>query len=60
MSGKLSFDATKLVGNINSIIEAISAEKPAGTKGAFIRSCTVSSTMGVGVRVVVKEKQELK
>jgi large subunit ribosomal protein L1 len=28
MSGKLSFDANKLVGNINSIIEAISAEKP--------------------------------
>jgi len=56
MSGKLSFDANKLVGNINSIIEAISAEKPAGTKGAFIRSCTVSSTMGVGVRVVVKKE----
>ena len=55
LCGKHSFDADKLIGNINAIVEAIKAERPAGTKGAFIRSLTVSSTMGVGVRVLVKD-----
>ena len=57
MCGKRSFEADKLVGNINAIIDAVRAERPAGAKGAFIRSLTVSSTMGVGVRVVVKEAE---
>lgn len=58
LCGKKSFDADKLVGNINAIVDAIRAERPAGTKGAFIRSLTVSSTMGVGVRVLVKDAAE--
>ena len=57
MCGKRSFDADKLVGNINTIVDAVKAERPAGAKGAFIRSMTVSSTMGVGVRVLVKEAE---
>ena len=55
LCGKLSFEAPRLVGNISAVVDAIRAEKPAGTKGAFVRTCTVSSTMGVGVRVAVKE-----
>ena len=58
MCGKRSFDADKLVGNINTIVDAVRAERPAGAKGTFIRSLTVSSTMGVGVRVLVKEAVE--
>jgi len=58
MCGKRSFDADKLVGNINTIVDAVKAERPAGAKGTFIRSLTVSSTMGVGVRVLVKEAVE--
>jgi len=57
LCGKRSFDADKLVGNISTIIEAIKAERPAGAKGAFIRSLTVCSTMGVGVRVLVKDAE---
>lgn len=57
LCGKLSFEAPKLVGNIQAVIEAIQAEKPAGTKGAFIRSCTVSSTMGVGVRITLAAQE---
>ena len=56
--GKLSFEATRLLGNIHAIVEAIQAEKPAGTKGAFVRSCTLSSTMGVGVRVALAVAKE--
>jgi large subunit ribosomal protein L1 len=55
MCGKRSFDAEKLIGNIHAVLEAIRAERPAGAKGAFLRSCTLSSTMGVGVKVDIKE-----
>jgi large subunit ribosomal protein L1 len=53
--GKRSFDADKLVENANALIDAVKAERPAAAKGAFIRTCTVSSTMGVGIRVIIKD-----
>jgi len=55
VAGKRSFDGAKLVDNVNAIIEAVRHERPSSAKGVFIRSCTISSTMGVGVRVIVKE-----
>jgi large subunit ribosomal protein L1 len=55
--GKRSFEAQKLVENIQTILEALQAERPAGAKGAFIRSCTISSTMGVGVPVLLVNKE---
>ena len=51
--GKLSFNAGKLVENANAILTAVKAQRPAGVKGVYIRNCTVSSTMGVGIRVNV-------
>lgn len=56
--GKRSFDANKLCENIRTVVAAVRAERPAAAKGAFIRTLTVSSTMGVGVRVLVKESVE--
>jgi len=53
--GRLSFDAGKLVDNANAVIDAIKAERPAAAKGEYIKKCTVSATMGVGVRIEVKE-----
>ena len=53
--GKLSFDADKLVENANVIINAIRAERPSSTKGVYIRKLAVSSTMGVPVKVAIKE-----
>lgn len=58
LCGKRSFDADKLVNNINMIVDAVKAERPAGAKGTFIRSLTVSSTMGVGVGVLVSDAVE--
>ena len=55
VAGKRSFDDAKLVDNINAIIEAVRHERPSSAKGLFVRSCTISSTMGVGVRVIIKE-----
>lgn len=51
IAGKRSFDAAKLVENIKAIVAAVQAAKPAAVKGVFIKSMTVSSTMGVGVPV---------
>ena len=52
VAGKLSFDADKLEGNINAILAAVAAERPASAKGVFIKSVTICSTMGVGVSVI--------
>ena len=53
IAGKRSFDADKLVQNIKAIVAAVQAAKPATVKGVFIKSMSVSSTMGIGVPVQV-------
>jgi large subunit ribosomal protein L1 len=55
--GKRSFEVKKLVENAEAIITAVKAEQPAGVKGAFIKKCSVSTTMGVGLRVDIKDEQ---
>jgi len=49
--GKLSFGAEKLSENINALLEIIIKLKPASSKGTYIKSIAISSTMGAGVRV---------
>ncbi|NLL82707.1 MAG: 50S ribosomal protein L1 [Lentisphaerae bacterium] len=55
VAGKRSFEAAKLIENINAVLDAIRAERPASARGTYIRTCTISSTMGVGLRVDIKE-----
>ena len=49
--GKASFGTGKLEENFNALMEAVVKAKPAAAKGQYIKSCTVSSTMGPGVKV---------
>lgn len=49
--GKASFGAEKLQENFEVLLDAIIRSKPAAAKGRYIRSCTIASTMGPGVRV---------
>ncbi len=49
--GKASFGADKLTQNLETLMEAIVKAKPAAAKGTYLKSCVVTSTMGVGVRV---------
>ena len=49
--GKASFGAEKLTQNFETLMEAIVKAKPASAKGTYLKSCTVTSTMGVGVKV---------
>ncbi|MBK6852988.1 MAG: 50S ribosomal protein L1 [Burkholderiales bacterium] len=51
--GRRSFDADKLKGNLQALLDALSKAKPATSKGVYLRKVAVSSTMGVGVRVDV-------
>ncbi|NLL63853.1 MAG: 50S ribosomal protein L1 [Ruminococcaceae bacterium] len=48
--GKASFGSKKLAENLDVLMEAIIKAKPAATKGQYIKSCTVTSTMGPGVK----------
>jgi len=50
--GKASFSVDQLQGNLSALVDAINKAKPTGTKGIFIRKVSVSSTMGVGIRLV--------
>ncbi len=54
--GKISFEGGSLAENARSLISAIEAERPEGAKGTYIKNVTISSTMGVGVRVNIKEQ----
>ena len=49
--GKASFGAEKLGENFSTLLTAIIKAKPAAAKGQYIKSCTVASTMGPGIKV---------
>ena len=49
--GKVSFGVEKLQENFDTLLGAIVRAKPAAAKGQYIKSCTVASTMGPGVKV---------
>ncbi|AEV94775.1 50S ribosomal protein L1 [Pediococcus claussenii] len=49
--GKVSFDADKLLGNLNTINDTITRLRPASVKGAFIKNVSVASTFGPGVKI---------
>ncbi|MDA8895299.1 50S ribosomal protein L1, partial [Flavobacteriales bacterium] len=51
---KASFDAAKIADNANELIQTIVKLKPTSSKGAYIKSITMSSTMGAGVKVDLK------
>ncbi|MBO2522227.1 MAG: 50S ribosomal protein L1 [Firmicutes bacterium] len=49
--GKVSFDVEKLYDNFKALMDAILRAKPAAAKGQYLRSVTVSSTMGPGIKL---------
>jgi len=49
--GKASFEKAQLVDNAQSLLESLVRAKPASAKGTYLRSITVSTSMGPGVRV---------
>jgi large subunit ribosomal protein L1 len=49
--GKVSFGKDKLLENLNAIVTGLWKAKPAGAKGQYVRSASLSSTMGPGVTI---------
>jgi len=49
--GKCSFEASKLVDNFRTLMDAIIKAKPAAAKGQYLRSVVVASTMGPGIKI---------
>uniref|UniRef100_A0A7V3ZUC1 Large ribosomal subunit protein uL1 n=1 Tax=candidate division WOR-3 bacterium TaxID=2052148 RepID=A0A7V3ZUC1_UNCW3 len=57
--GRIDFEKEKLRKNIITFVSEILKEKPAGVKGQYLKSVTISSTMGPGIKLDIKELQEL-
>ena len=49
--GKASFSADKIAGNARTVLEALTKAKPAASKGVYMMSIALSSTMGPGIKV---------
>lgn len=49
--GKVSFGTGKLSDNFNTLLSAIIKAKPSATKGQYLKSVTISSTMGPGIKI---------
>ena len=54
IAGKLSFEADKLVSNVKAVLDAVQAARPTTVKGVFIKTLTLTSTMGIGVPCVLE------
>ena len=49
--GKISFEPEKLNENVSAFLDAVNRLKPSTSKGVYLRGCSLSSTMGPGIRV---------
>lgn len=56
--GKISFAAEKLAENIKAFLNAVLKAKPAGAKGHYLKALHLSSTMGPGLKVDLREIEE--
>ncbi len=54
--GKASFPVENIIGNAKTVLDAILKAKPAASKGIYMISVTLSSTMGPGMKLVVSDK----
>ncbi len=57
--GKVSFEDDKLMGNLTAVIEAVMKAKPSGAKGQYVRSASLTTTMGPGIRLDLKPSLSL-
>ncbi|OQW97209.1 MAG: 50S ribosomal protein L1 [Verrucomicrobia bacterium A1] len=53
--GKRNFEVKALVENCTAVIDALRAARPAAAKGTYLRRCTVSSTMGPGLHLNIRD-----
>jgi large subunit ribosomal protein L1 len=49
--GKRSFEAAHLLANLKTLVDALIKLKPASSKGVYVRSVSISTTMGAGIKI---------
>ena len=52
--GKVSFEDDKLMGNLAAVVEAVVKAKPSGAKGQYVRTASLTTTMGAGIKLDLK------
>ena len=52
--GKISFEDDKLMDNLTAVVEAVVKAKPSGAKGQYIKSASLATTMGPGIKLDLK------
>ena len=52
--GKVSFDGDKLMGNLVAVIEAVVKARPSGAKGQYVKTASLVTTMGPGIKLDLK------
>ncbi len=52
--GKVSFEEEKLLANLAALVEAVMKAKPSGAKGQYVKTATLTTTMGPGVKLDLK------
>jgi len=57
--GKVSFEEDKLLGNLTAVIEAVVKAKPSGAKGLYVKTAYLTTTMGPGINLDLKEALSL-
>ena len=57
--GTVSFDEEQLLENLASVVGVIVRAKPSGVKGQLIKTATISTTMGPGIKLDLRSLQEL-
>jgi large subunit ribosomal protein L1 len=57
--GKVSFEEARLLENLTAIIDAVVKAKPAGSKGQYVKTATLTTTMGPGINLDLKSTLSL-
>ena len=52
--GKVSFEEDKLLDNLTAVVEAVVKARPSGVKGQYVRTASLTTTMGPGIRLDLK------
>ena len=58
--GKVSFEQDKLLDNLAALVDAVIRAKPSGAKGQYIKSASLTTSMGPGIKLDVKATQDLR
>ena len=57
--GKVSFEDDKLMDNLTAVVEAVVKAKPSGAKGQYVKTASLTTTMGVGIKLDLKSTLSL-